>query len=132
MANVIIYSQPQSVLVNEGVTTVTFSTSGITRGVPLLSTYPVVYQWYTKDVNGESFTAMAGETNPTLTLAPIASYDNDTFKAGLSCISASEEVYTDVVTFAIRTSADPYSPWEVSPNESGANRVRRLQVLGYL
>lgn len=130
MANVIITLQPQSVFVDEGTSSVTFSTSGTTLGTSL-SDNPVVYQWYQRDTLSQTFTAMSGETARTLTLSPLAVYDNDTFRAGLSAIGAAEEVFTSSVTFAIRLSGDRYSAWETS-TESGTNRVRRLQVLGYL
>lgn len=130
MANVIISLQPESVFVNEGASSVTFSTSGTTLGTSL-SDNPVVYQWYQKDTLSQTFTAINGETSEDLTLSPLAEYDNDSFRAGLSALGASNEVFTDTVTFAIRLSGDKYSAWE-TPTETGVNRVRRLQALGYL
>jgi len=130
MANVIITLQPESVFVNEGASSVTFSTSGTTVGTSI-SGNPVVYQWYSQDATGGGFVALDGETSRELVLAPLAEYDNDTFRAGLSAIGAAAEVFTNPVTFAIRLTGDKYSAWE-TPTESGTNRVRRLQVLGYL
>ena len=130
MANVIIVTQPGSVFVDENSSSVTFSTSGITAGTTL-SGRPVVYRWFTKDGGTGSPSVVAGQTNPTLTLSPIASYDNDTFYAGLSAGGADSEVFTNEVTFAIRLSGDPYKDWETA-TETGASRVRRLYQLGYL
>jgi hypothetical protein len=130
MANVIIVTQPQSVFVDEGTSSVTFSTSGITTGTTL-SGRPVVYRWFTKNGGTGSPSLVSGQTNPTLTLSPVANFDNDTFYAGLSAGGADSEVLTDEVTFAIRLSGDQYKDWETA-TESGANRVRRLSLLGYL
>jgi len=130
MANVNILLQPESVFVDQSASSVTFSTSGSTAGTSL-SSEEVVYQWYQKDVAGEDFEAISGETGTSLTLAPLAEYDNDTFRAGLSAAGAEEEVYTNAVTFGIRLSSDIYGPWE-TPTEVGSNRVRRLHNLGYL
>jgi hypothetical protein len=130
MANVIILTQPQSVFVDEGTSSVTFSTSGTTLGTSL-SNNPVVYQWYSEDASGGGFVALEGEVSADLTLDPIEAYDNDTFKAGLSAVGAEDEVFTNVVTFGIRLSSAKYKEWEV-PGETGENRVRRLQVMGYL
>lgn len=130
MANVIIVTQPQSVFVDEGSSSVTFSTSGITAGTTI-SGSSVVYRWFTKDQGTGDATVVAGETNSSLTLSPASEYDNDTFYAGLSAEGAEQEVFTNTVTFAIRLSGDQYSAWETA-TESGSNRVRRLRLLGYL
>lgn len=130
MANVIILTQPQSVFVDENSSSITFSTSGTTIGTSL-SDNPVVYQWYTQDASGGGYSPIVGEISEDLVLSPVESFDNDTFKAGLSASGADEEVFTNEVTFGIRLSSAAYKEWEV-PGETGLNRVRRLQVLGYL
>jgi len=131
MSTVIILTQPQSVFVDENSSAVTFSTSGTTLGTTL-SDYEVAYQWYQKDALDETFIAMEGEDNETLVLTPLAEFDNDSFKAGLSAKGVeNEEVFTQVVTFAIRLSGDEYNEFE-TPTETGANRVRRLFNLGYI
>lgn len=130
MANVIILTHPTSVFVDQGSSSVTFSTSGTTVGT-VLSGNSTVYQWYQRDTLSQTFTAIAGATSNNLTLLPLVEYDNDAFKAGLSAIGANQEVFTDIATFAIRLSADQYSAWETA-TETGANRVRRLIQLGYM
>ena len=122
-----IVTQPQSVLVDQSVSSVTFSTSAID---PLSGNARVFYQWRIKDVNGTVYTNIAGATSSTLTLAPIASYDNDSIIAVANTSITS--LTSNAVTYAIRLSSDRYSPWEVNTFESGQNRVRRLSQLGYL
>jgi hypothetical protein len=125
MANVNIVTQPQSVFVNENSSSVTFTTSGTFAGGG------VTYRWFTRNGGTGSPAVVVGATSNSLTLSPIASYDNDTFYAGLSAPGVDAEVFTNEVTFAIRLSGDKYSAWETA-TESGTNRVRRLYNLGYL
>lgn len=121
-----IVTQPQSVLVPQNQTSVTFTVSGLDGAKA------VTYQWRRQDTGGASgYVNIAGATSNSLTLAPIANYDNDTFVALVSSTSVGQALSSDIVTFGIRLSADIYSPWE-TPTETGANRVRRLQNLGYL
>jgi len=123
--------QPESVLVDQSVSSVTFTASAIE---PLSGFAPVSYQWKTKDVDGTTYDNIAGATNNTLTLAPIASFDNDSFivVASVSTNGFVQSISSIPATFAIRLSGDKYSPWEVNTFESGQNRVRRLANLGYL
>ena len=123
--------QPESVLVDQSASSVTFSTSAIE---PLSGFASVSYQWRTKDVNGTTYNNVAGATSRTLTLAPIASFDNDSFIAiaTVSTNGVTQSVSSVAVTYAIRLSSDYYSQWEVNAFESGQNRVRRLSQLGYL
>lgn len=123
--------QPESVLVDQSASSVTFTTSAIE---PLSGFASVSYQWRTKDVDGTTYSNIGGATNRTLTLAPIASYDNDSFiaVATVSTNGVTQSVSSVAVTFAIKLSGDIYSPWEVNTFESGQNRVRRLSQLGYL
>lgn len=130
MANVIILKNPVSVFVDEGSSSVTFSASGTTLGTSL-SDNPVVYRWFTKDQGTGVGTIIPDATGDSLTLSPIAGYDNDTFYAGMSALSADNEVFTAEATFAIRVTSDQYSAWETA-TEAGANRVRRLLHLGYM
>jgi hypothetical protein len=120
-------TQPQSVLVDQSASSVTFSTSAID---PLSGNAVVSYQWRVRDVDGTTYSNVAGATSRTLTLAPIAGFDNDNF---IVIARTTLESLTSVeATFAIRLSGDRFSPWEVNTFESGQNRVRRLQALGYI
>ncbi len=120
--------QPSSVLVDQSASSVTFSVSAIDPSSPSST---VTYQWRTKDVAGTDYTNVAGATSPSLVLSPIASFDNDTFVAIVSGTTVAAPLSSNIVTYGIRLSSDKYSEWE-TPTETGVNRVRRLQVLGYL
>jgi len=118
-----IVKQPVDQLVYQNTASVTFSVSGIDLDAPAAS---VSYQWRRKDTGvSENFVNIAGATSPILELAPAEAYDNDLFVALVGTLSS------NIVTFGIRLSGDIYSPWETL-TESGSNRVRRLQHLGYL
>jgi hypothetical protein len=125
-----IIKQPADQLVYQNVASVTFSVSGIDSAKP---SDPVNYQWRRKDTGvSTEYVNIAGATNPTLVLEPAEAYDNDTFVALVSGPSTENNpLSTNIVTFGIRLSGDIYSPWETL-TESGTNRVRRLQALGYL
>lgn len=122
--------QPVDQLVYQNVTSVTFSVSGIDSATP---SDPVSYQWRRKDTGvSTDYVDIAGATNPTLVVEPAEEYDNDTFFALVSGPSTENNpLSSNIVTFGIRLSGDIYSPWETL-TESGTNRVRRLQNLGYL
>lgn len=129
-------TQPVSQVVDQSVSSVTFSTSAIE---PLSGFLTVNYQWRTKDANGSTYSnlsngsGIAGATTRALTLAPIANFDNDLFiaVANVTANGTTQSVSSLPATFAIRLSGDKYSEWETL-TETGVNRVRRLQVLGYL
>lgn len=114
--------QPQSVLVPQYTASVTFSTSGIDLDSPASA---VTYQWRRKDTGVSTNYVNIGTNSPVLTLTPIEQYDNDTFIVLVNSLTSNE------VTFGIRLSSTQYSEWETL-TEDGVNRVRRLQVLGYL
>ena len=123
--------QPQSVLVDQSTSTAVFNTSAIE---PLSGSLSVSYQWRIKDVNGTTYSNIAGQTSRTLQLAPVASYDMDSViaVASVAANNTTQSVTSVAVTYAIRLSGDIYSPWEQNTFETGRNRVRRLQNLGYL
>lgn len=126
MANVIISTQPVSKLVNEN-TSVTFSTSGTFATT-------VNYLWLSAAPGSSTYAAAKG-TNNTKDYIIVANsiYDDYTFKARLSAAGVDSAVYTNVVTLAIKTSAEsPYDKFETNTFESGKNRFRRLKVLGYV
>jgi hypothetical protein len=120
--------QPQSVLVPQYTASVTFSTSGIDLTSPANT---VTYQWRRKDTGVSTNYVDIGSDSPTLTLTPIEEYDNDTFVVLVSGITVAQSLTSNEVTFGIRLSSAQYSDWETL-TESGVDRVRRLQVLGYL
>jgi hypothetical protein len=132
MANVSVIIQPVSQLVDEN-TSVTFSTSGSLAGTSL-SGQTIVYQWQSAEAGSSSYSAAAGTNNTSsYTVVAVESLDDYTYRARLSASGVDSEVYSEVVTLAIRTSAEsPYDQWEVNTFESGRNRVRRLSHLGYL
>lgn len=123
--------QPQSVLVDQSTSTATFTTSAIE---PLSGFLTVDYQWRIKDVNGTTYSDLPGATSNVLELAPVASYDMDSViaVASVAANGTTQSVSSVAVTYAIRLSGDQYSPWEQNTFETGQNRVRRLQNLGYL
>lgn len=125
----IITTQPQSVLVNQG-DNATFTVAASSNNEPL------TYQWQRADAgNPTNFSNIADETSDTLTITTAAADDNDKIRCLVDDGDVSS-VTSSVATLAVRTvapdSAAVYSPWEVSPDETGQNRVRRLQNLGYL
>ena len=125
-------TQPQSVLVDQSVTSVTFTTSAIE---PLSGFAAVSYQWRIKDTAANApYNNIAGATTRILTIAPIASFDMDSVLAvaTVSTNGLTQSISSNAVTFAIRLSGDRYSPWEQNTFETGQNRVRRLSQLGYL
>lgn len=132
MPNVNIVTQPVSKLVNEN-TSVTFSVSGSLAGTTL-SANPVVYLWETAPQGSTSFTAAPGTNNSTdYNVVAVGSLDDQTYRARLSAEGVDSAVYSNVVTLAIRTSAEsPYDKFETNTFESGQNRFRRLKVLGYV
>lgn len=131
MPNVNIVTQPVSKLVNEN-TSVTFSVSGSLAGTTL-SAATVVYQWQSAPKGG-SFEAAAGTiTNTDYVVTAFGALDNYTYRARLSASGVDSAVFSNVVTLAIRTSAEaPYDKFETNTFESGRNRFRRLKVLGYV
>lgn len=131
MANVTVVTQPVSKLVNEN-TSVTFSVSGSLAGTPL-SGNTVVYQWQSAPKGG-SFTPAAGTNiNTDYIVVAVEALDDYTYRARLSASGVDNEVFSNVVTLAIRTSAEsPYDKFETNTFESGRNRFRRLKVLGYV
>jgi hypothetical protein len=132
MPNVNVVIQPASQLVNENVT-VTFSVSGSLAGTSL-SGQTIVYQWQSAAAGSSSYTNAAGSSTGTdYTVTAIGALDDYTYRASLSAGGVDSIVYSDIVTLAIRTSAEsPYDQWEMNTFESGQNRVRRLSHLGYL
>ena len=132
MPNVNVVIQPSSQLVNEN-TSVTFSVSGSLAGTSL-SAETVAYQWQSAPAGSSTYTAAAGTNNlDSYNVVAIGALDDYTYRARLSAAGVDAAVYSDVVTLAIRTSAEsPYDQWEVNTFESGQNRVRRLSNLGYL
>jgi hypothetical protein len=132
MPNVNIVTQPISRLVNEN-TSVTFSVSGSLAGTSL-SANPVVYLWQTAAAGSTSFTTAPGTNNTAnYTVLAVGSLDDQTYRARLSAAGVDAAVFSDVVTLAIRTSAEsPYDKYEANTFESGQNRFRRLWALGYV
>lgn len=132
MANVSVVIQPVSQLVNENVS-VTFSTSGSLAGTAL-SGNTVVYQWQSAPKGSYNFTAAAGtNTNASYVVTAVQALDDYTYRARLSAGGVDAAVYSDVVTLAIKTSAEsPYDKFEKNTFESGENRFRRLYNLGYV
>lgn len=118
--------QPQSVLVDQSASSVTFRASAFDD---LFPSRTVTYQWRRQDTGGTPGYVNIGTNSPQLTLSPIANYDNDLFI--VLATSNSVTLTSAPATFGIRLSGDIYSPWETA-TETGTNRVRRLQVLGYL
>jgi hypothetical protein len=122
-------SQPQTLIVPQNVSSAQFTASAIDD---LFPSRTVTYQWRRQDTGGTpGYNNIVGATSNTLTLAPIESFDNDTFVVLASSASVGQPLSSNIVTFGIRLSGDRYSEWETT-TETGVNRVRRLQVLGYL
>lgn len=127
----IITTQPQSVLVNQGddaTFTVTVSSN--------IETPTIAYKWQRADAGSPTnFSDIGGGTSDTLVITTDAADDNDKIRVVVED-DDSNPVTSSVATLAVRTiapdSAAVYSPWEVSPEETGQNRVRRLHNLGYL
>ena len=132
MPNVTVTTQPASILVNEN-TSVTFSVSGSLAGTSL-SAQTVVYQWQSAVPGSSSYAAAAGTNNGVnYTVTAIGALDFYTYRARLSASGVDSAVFSNVVTLAIRTSAEsPYDKFETNTFESGKNRFRRLKVLGYV
>ena len=132
MANVNVITQPVSQLVNEN-TSVTFSVSGSLAGTTL-SGEEIVYLWQKAAPGSSSYSSAAGSNTGTdYTVVAVGALDDYTYRARLSAGGVDAAVYSNVVTLAIKTSAEsPYDQWEVNTFESGQNRVRRLSHLGYL
>jgi hypothetical protein len=119
--------QPISVLVPEGSSSVTFTTSGADPGAT------VTYNWRRKNVPSSSvyLNFSPTQTNRTLTLSPLAEYDNDTFVVLVSSNTVTAALTSNEVTFGIRLTGDSFSNFETL-TESGPNRRRRLVALGYV
>lgn len=132
MPNVNIVIQPVSRLVNEN-TSVTFSVSGSLAGTSL-SANPISYLWQSAPKGSTSFTSAAGTNNAAnYTVVAVGALDDRTYRARLSAAGVDSAVFSNVVTLAIRTSAEsPYDKFETNTFESGRNRFRRLKVLGYV
>ena len=131
-----IVRQPESVLVKEGQSSITFTVSAIDPAAPSRAVH---YLWRTQDsVNPAGFAGVAGAStlganNFQITLSPVSAFDNDTFVALISGVTSTVGVFlsSNFVTFGIRLSSDVYSGFETL-TEVGSNRVRRLHNLGYL
>lgn len=132
MPNVTVVIQPVSQLVNEN-TSVTFSVSGSLAGTSL-SARTVVYLWESAAPGSGSYSAAAGTNNQAnYTVLAIGALDDTTYRARLSASGVEAAVYSNIVTLAIKTSAEsPYDKFETNTFESGENRFRRLKVLGYV